>query len=345
MNYNAFVWKNLPEMKKMDKQQSGLNRLASIDAFRGLAVGLMAIVNFMSGVEWIPAVLKHSPDIGYTIPDVVAPMFVVAVGFTAGLSYRRRRERQGVASALGGMAARYFALIGIGAVISAGQQLALPGGRLEYWGVLQAVGGAGLVTLLLIWAKPWVRALAGLVLLAGFQALLADPSIFNAVLSTVQGGIIGTLSWGGLLLLATAAADIFFEAKTPARKALSLLLPGLAALAAGLVLAIWFPISKNRVSPTYMLVSLGLSLLILLACHALLDGKKLQIKWLGAMGKNPLTMYVVQMLILGVYTLPGASWWYAQAPVGLAAGQLVVLLGVMIGLARWMEKRNIIIKL
>lgn len=329
----------------MGQQEPKGNRLQSIDAFRGLAVLLMAIVNYIGGVDWMPAFLKHTPDIGYTIPDVVAPMFIVAVGFTAGLSWRRRRERQGAAAALGGMASRYFALLGIGAVISAGQALAQPGGRLETWGVLQAIGGAGLITLLLLWAKPWVRALAGLALLAAFQWLLADPFIHGAVFGTVQGGIIGTLSWGGLLMLATAAADGFFEAKTPMRKKLVLLLPGLAALAAGLVLSLWFPISKNRVSGTYMLLSLGISLLLLLACHALFDGRKPRLKWLCATGKNPLIMYVAQLFILGVFTLPGSASWYADAPAWLAAIQGVVLVGLMIWIAGWMQRKNIIIKL
>jgi predicted acyltransferase len=103
-------------------------RLHSIDAFRGLAMLMMAAVNYIGGVNWMPSILKHAPDIGYTVADVIAPMFIVAVGFTAGLSYRRRKERQGTAAALGGMAVRYFAILGIGAVISAGQALALPGG-------------------------------------------------------------------------------------------------------------------------------------------------------------------------------------------------------------------------
>jgi predicted acyltransferase len=321
-------------------------RLPSIDAFRGLAVLMMAAVNYIGGVGWMPAILKHAPDVGYTVADVIAPMFIMAIGFTAGMSFRGRRERMGTASALGGMAARYLAILGIGAIISAGQALCMPGGeRLQNWGVLQAIGGAGLLTLLVICVKPWVRVLFGLVLLAGFQWLLRDPSIHGIVFGSTQNSIIGSLSWGGLLILATAAADGFFEARAPERRMLALLLSGVAALAAGLVLSQWFPVSKNRASSSYMLVSLGLCLLIFLLFHALLDGKKLKLKWLCAMGKNPLAMYVAQLFILGIFTLPGAACWYAEAPAWLAAVQGVVLIGLMLCLAKWMERRNIIIKL
>jgi predicted acyltransferase len=321
-------------------------RLPSIDAFRGLAVLLMAAVNYIGGISWMPAVLKHSPDIGYTLPDVVAPMFIMAVGFTMGLSARRRRERQGAAATLGGIAVRYLAILGIGAIISAGQSLCLPEGeRLQSWGVLQAIGGAGLLTLLVIYLKPWARALAGLALLAGFQWLLSSPFIFNAVFGTVQGSIIGSLSWGGMLMVATAAADWFFASKTPVKRWAVLMSSGIAALASGLLLSQWFPISKNRASASYMLVSLGLCLLLFLFVHLVLDGRSPRAKLMQAVGKNPLAMYMAHLLILGAITLPGAASWYSNVPAWLAAVQGAVLLSTLLALAWWMQRRNFVLKL
>jgi predicted acyltransferase len=321
-------------------------RLQSIDAFRGLAVLLMAAANYIAGIAWIPAFLKHAPDVGYTVIDAIAPMFIVAIGFTAGLSFRGRRERQGAAAALGGMAARYLAILGLGAVITAGQALCLPGegGVQPNWGVLQAIGAAGLITLTLIWARPWARIAAGIALLAGYQWLL-DRYFLAAVLSSSHNGVVGSLSWGGLLMLATAAADLFFQAAAPGRKKLALLASGLAPLAAGLALSPWFPISKNRASVSYMLVTLGVCLLAFLLFHSLLDGGRPRLGWLRSMGRNPLTMYLAHLLILAVFALPGAAWWYAEAPAGLAAVQGVVLIGAMAGLAEWMERKRIIIKL
>lgn len=320
------------------------DRLPSIDAFRGLAVLLMAAANYIAGVNWIPAYLKHAPDIGYTVIDVIAPMFIMAVGFTTGLSARRRREKQGAAAALGQMAARYLAILGIGAVITAGEALMLTGERTPNWGVLQAIGSAGLITLTVIYAPLWARAAAGIALLAGYQWLL-DSCFLGTVLSSSHNGIIGSLSWGGMLALATAVADGFFLARTPTKKALTLLLSGIAAFAAGIALSVWFPISKNRASISYMLVSLGLCLLAFLLFHALLDGRRLRPRVLCAPGKNPLAMYGAHLLLLAVVTLPGVASWYAEAPAWLVAVQGATLLGALILLAIWMEKRNIIIKL
>jgi predicted acyltransferase len=329
----------------MPPEPTKAERLPSIDAFRGLAVLLMAAANYIAGIIWIPAFLKHAPDIGYTVIDVIAPMFIMAVGFTAGLSFRRRRDRLGAAAALGGMAVRYLAILGIGAVITAGQGVCLPEeGPAPNWGVLQAIGAAGLLTLAVIRLKPWARALIGLGLLAGYQWLL-DRFVLQTVLASSHDGIFGALSWGGMLMLSTAAADAFFSTKRPEDRSLVLLISGVASLVAGLVLSIWFPVSKNRASISYMLVSLGICLIVFMLFHALLDGRKPKLKWLCAMGKNPLVMYIAQLFILGVYTLPGAAGWYAEAPGWLVGGQGIVLIGLMAGLANWMEKRSIIIKL
>jgi predicted acyltransferase len=319
-------------------------RLPSIDAFRGLAVLLMAAANFMGGINWIPACLKHAPDVGYTVIDVIAPMFIVAIGFTTGLSARRRRERLGTAAALGGMAVRFLAILGVGAVLTAGQALCLPGGeRLPDWGVLQAIGAAGLLTLTVIYTKPWVRAVIGLALLASYQFLL-DSFFLQTVLSSSHNGIIGSLSWGGLLMLATAAADTFFAVETPVKRKGVLLLSGIAAFISGIVLSWWFPIAKNRASISYMLVSLGLCLLVFLLFHALLDGKAARAKWLCAVGKNPLAMYLAHLLILGLFTLPGVPYWYEQAPIWLACAQGGVLLGLLVMLGKWMESKKLILK-
>ncbi len=42
-------------------------RLRSIDAFRGFAIVTMVLANYLAGVEWIPAWLKHAPDVGLTV--------------------------------------------------------------------------------------------------------------------------------------------------------------------------------------------------------------------------------------------------------------------------------------
>jgi len=68
------------------------NRLISIDYFRGQAIILMVLSNYSVGVIAVPSWLKHAQDIGLTINDLIAPIFIFAIGLTYGLSVRTRSE-------------------------------------------------------------------------------------------------------------------------------------------------------------------------------------------------------------------------------------------------------------
>ena len=61
------------------------NRISSIDWFRGFAILTMVLANYMGGVALIPAWLKHAPDVGLTVIDLIAPFFIFAIGLTFGL--------------------------------------------------------------------------------------------------------------------------------------------------------------------------------------------------------------------------------------------------------------------
>ena len=122
-------------MKAEASAAAGRDR--GLDAFRGLAVITMVIANFLADKTIVPAFLKHAPDIGLTVIDLIAPLFVVAMAAPFRDSYERKLLREGKGAAAWDTARRYLALIGIGAILSAGQSFALPAGGMVDWGVLQ----------------------------------------------------------------------------------------------------------------------------------------------------------------------------------------------------------------
>jgi hypothetical protein len=61
-------------------------------------------------------------------------------------------------------------------------------------------------------------------------------------------------------------------------------------------------------------------------------------------GRNPLTLYLLHLLILGLMRLPGDSW-YAGAPPWLSLLQAAGLLAALTGLAFLFERRGWIIRL
>lgn len=296
-------------------------RLDSIDAFRGLAIISMVIANFIAGVEWIPAWLKHAPDVGFTVIDLVAPMFIFAIGLTYGASARKRLERDGAWRMTQHFVVRFATILGIGALLGAGEVLLQVDGQVINWGVLQAIGVAGLVTLIVIRLPAWARALIGLALLAGYQFLLGCCWL-STVLPSPHGGLYGSISWSAMLILATAMGDIFLQ---PRKARWSRVDTSVVAISLALLLTLWFPISKNRVSAPYILLSLGLSGLLFSLFYLVVEHFHLKMPFLVIWGRNPLLLYVLHLLLLGFVALPANPDWYRHA-----SPWLIILQGTML---------------
>jgi predicted acyltransferase len=322
-------------------RKTSQTRIEAIDQFRGLAIVLMVLVNELAGAKIIPAWLKHAPDIGLTIADLVAPFFIFAIGLTIGLSFRRRLERDGANKTYQHFFTRFMALIGIGAIITGGEMLIGYSTDFVNWGVLQAIGVAGLLTLPTLALQTAWRWGIGLTLLAGYQILL-DRFWLGTVLSSSHGGMFGALSWTAMLILATAMADYFNGNK--GKKGRFYLVTGLV-LAAGIGLVFISPISKNRVSSSYVLVSLGASGLVFAIFDVLAGKFKAGTRWLETWGKNPLLLYMLHFMLLAFYALPSNPGWYVQAPLWLAFLQAVVLIAVLNLIALFLERKNLILSL
>lgn len=316
-------------------------RLASIDQFRGFAILLMALADYLAGVTWIPAWLKHAPDIGLTVIDLIAPMFIFSIGLTYALSLRRRAAAGGWGQAAWHAVVRYLAVLGVGAILSTGEVAIGENQTGITWGVLEAIGVAGLITLLVIRLPLWSRALCGLGLLAVYQVLL-DNFWLKTVLGSPHGGIQGALDWAAMLILATVLADLFHDR---ARSRGWFLAASLALLVAGLALSPWLPISKNRVSGTYVLVSLGISGLVFAGFTLLVDRWRRRLPLLTAWGRNPILLYVLHLILIGLFFLPDVPGWYATAPGWLALAQAVFICASLSAVAVWLERRNLIFSL
>jgi predicted acyltransferase len=319
-------------------------RIASIDAYRGLAILLMAAANYLAGIGWIPPFLKHARDVGFTVIDEVAPMFVFAMALGYGPSFRRRAGRDGSRAAYGAFARRYLALIGIGAILAAGESLALPEEGVKNWGALCALGSAGLLALFLIKTHPYVRLAIAASLLVAYQILL-DRFFLAATLASSHGGIFGSLGWTAMFVTCTATADLADSYPTAGKRAAFWAVVGAAGALAAFVVSLVAPISKNRVSPAYVYLGFGLAAaayaLVVLSC----DGRRPRFGFLRTYGRNALALYLLHELLLGFYALPDAPPWYAEAAAWLMALQLAVLLGLLYLASRLMEKRGITLKL
>ncbi|GHG41675.1 hypothetical protein GCM10012320_04260 [Sinomonas cellulolyticus] len=302
-----------------------------VDRLRGVLVVLMVAGNFGIGVQFVPAFLKHTPDVGLTVADLVAPCFVFAIGINFGPSFARRRRRSTTA-AYRHLLLRYLSLLGIGAIITAGGTVVAA--EPTDWGVLQALGMAGLICLIFIRLGTAARFAVGLLLLSAYQYIV-DAFALQTVLSSIQGGFLESLSWGALLVLSTAVADVWRKGLVP----YGVLCAALAALAVASTLVA--PVSKNRVSLSYVLISLAVSAVALLLVDI---GSRTVPRNPGVFcwwGENALALYLLHLLLLALVVLPGIPGWYADAPAWLALLELAVILAVLTTIAWWLHRRRI----
>lgn len=317
-------------------------RVASIDAFRGVAVLVMAVGNLGLGVRWVPTALKHATDIGFTIADVVAPMFMLSIALVIGTRVGTWRALPDRAPIRVRMARRGLMLMGIGAVISGGQALTVgapvTGGGLS-WGVLQAIGAATLLLIPVVLAPAWLRLCCGVASLVVYQVLL-DRFFLQAVLQISFDSILGTLSWGGFLMIASAVAEVWHRTQGRLRRTTLLAVTGLACVGLALGLAGWIPVSKNRASLTYMVLALGLCLLLFGLVSAVLDEHPGRWAWLQSPGRHPLPLYFAHLLTMAFLTLPGVDAWYAGAPVWLTLLQAAVMVAVLLTVAATLDRHG-----
>ena len=316
-------------------------RIMSIDQFRGFAIVTMVLANYMGQVQVIPAWLKHAPDVGLTIIDLIAPFFIFAIGLTYGLSFHRRLQRDGAFSAYSHFLTRFLAIVGLGAIISAGETALGENPSGIDWGVLQAIGMAGLITLLVISLPSVWRWVIGVGILVVYQIVL-DHFLLDLTLRSPHGGLFGSLDWAAMMILGTALADMFHSL---GRLKKAYPWASLGVLAVGVVAAFLLPVSKHRVSASYVLISLGISALLFLAFNWLVDRFQWKGRFLMVWGRNPLVLYFLHYLLIGLVFIPAIPDIYQQAPLWLALLEMVLLVGSISIVAYWMDRKDIVISL
>lgn len=357
------------------------NRLISIDLLRGLTVLLMIFVNNGAGDSIFP-LLRHAQWNGMTLADLVFPSFLFIIGMSTWLSLRKFGFRWSRAVAAK-VVRRAVLLFAIGLAIN-WLDMALGGRPLDFahlrlWGVMQRIALCYLLTAALaLSARRWFVPII-MVGLIGYAALLllcggydydaATNLLAQADLHVVgydhlyhkspvdPEGLVSTLSAMVHTMMGFVVMQQLSTKPSLKGKMLFLGLYGLLMLVVGLALTEWLPLNKRVWSPTYVLTTIGLSMLVLCALTALIDRRQLDARHKVlvlplATGMNPLALYVgseVVAIAVGAWgikdaafralhvLIPDASW------AGFAYALLFTAIFALIGLV--MLRRQVFIKL
>jgi predicted acyltransferase len=308
-------------------------RLEAIDQFRGFAILLMVLADYLSRIQSVPVWLKHAPGVGLTVVDLIAPMFIFAIGLVYRPSLQRRLLRDGHWQTVLHFIRRFLALMGIGVLTPWGYS----------WGLFQTIGGAGLISLLVIWLPSLVRLIIGVSFLGGYQVLSDKVWMGRVTASSSWCEMEGTLSWAAMLILASVLAEWYYDQPRGRR---IFILGSAASLGLGIGLSNWVVVSQYYVSASYVLISLGVSGVLFAGFHVLTESLRVRLPMLIAWGKNPLVMYVLHYWIwVLVFINPLTSSWYFEAPLWLIVLQASGYVGVLSLVAWFLDRRRWIVSL
>jgi heparan-alpha-glucosaminide N-acetyltransferase len=180
-----------------------LDRLVSLDAFRGFVVLAMIWVNYIAEMPGLPYWLKHASasDDGFTLPDLVFPAFLFIVGISIPLALHRHCGKATLALA-GKILWRAVGLILLGVVLANAYRYdanaaLLP--RALYFTLFYAA-------VLLMWrdsmekwpATFWIGAALMVLLLFAFRGSV-NVEFDSTWLQHSWWGILGMIGWSYLL--------------------------------------------------------------------------------------------------------------------------------------------------
>jgi predicted acyltransferase len=303
---------------------AGSERLESLDAFRGLVMLLMVLVN-NAGSGAIYYQLRHSAWNGWTITDAVFPSFLWIVGVAITLSLGKRLQYgASPRSLLPAILRRSALLYALGLAIYVAPAFDPSTQRLL--GVLQRIAIcylAGSLLYLTTRVRTQLFWIAGLLIGYWMLMMLVPVPGFGAGDLNVQGnfahyvdsivlgrhnyastrtwdpeGIISTLPSIATVLFGIMAGHVLRLKRPLSERVVWLFLAGSCLLAAGLICNIWLPINKKLWTSSFSLFMAGLDFTVFAGFLWLVDGCgwKRAVRPFIVMGMNAIAVYMVAEL-------------------------------------------------
>ena len=292
------------------RASSATARMLSLDAFRGMTVAGMILVNNPGTWGAIYSPLEHAAWHGWTPTDLVFPFFLFIVGVSITLALGRRAEVGGSKRDLYLKIVRRAAIIfALGLFLAAfpfynfTTHTVIDLSTLRIPGVLQRIAVCYLFASVIFLNTNWRKqiyvvaglllaywALMALVPVPGFGAGALDSKEANLaayVDRAVIGvnhiwrqakvydpeGILSTLPAIATTLCGVLTGHLLRSRRGATEKAAAMFVAGSAGIVAGWAWNYWFPVNKALWTSSYVLLTAGMALELLACCYWLMDIK------------------------------------------------------------------------
>jgi len=350
-------------------------RLVSLDAFRGMTIASMILVNnpgTWSAIYWP---LEHAPWHGWTPTDLIFPFFLFMVGMS--MCFSRK-------TSVGEAARRGAILFGLGVFMAAFPFFNLAIVRIP--GVLQRIAVCYFLAFLIRRSLGFVgQTVVCAMLLVGYWYLMTmvpvpggiapnlDPEtnlaayldrlvltghMWRQTKTWDPEGLLSTLPALGTTILGSLAGAYLRSERTPRAKVGGLVAAGIVLMAAGLVWHESFPINKNLWTSSYVLFTGGMAAALFALTYLIADVYGLR-GWTPPFvvyGTNAIFVFVASGLVaktLGIIKIGGVtlqalvykalfeSW---LRPIDASLVYAIVNIACWYGVLLYMDRRGLHLK-
>ena len=317
-------------------------RLVSLDAYRGMTIAAMILVNNPGSWDSVYAPLRHADWHGATPTDWIFPFFLFIVGTAIALAIGPRKEEgAGTRPLVQKILRRSLIIFAVGLFLSAYPHFDMANIRIP--GVLQRIALVyGVAALLFLWLNPRQLFLAGVICLLAYWGLMT--------LGPVPGGyapnLEPTTNLGAWLDRSLMGGHLWSQSKTWDPEGLLSTIPAIATCISGILTGVWlrtdkshyekvagmmvvgtvllalglawdmvFPINKQLWTSSYVLYTSGIAMLLLGVVYWWIDvkGRTWGTRPFVVYGMNAIVVFTLSGLIARTLNITGAQKWLWQS--------------------------------